>query len=439
MASTPRQSLPDDFASGAACAVCGAAALKVAHLKSFPDYVACDACKASFVAEDGGERVLYGNIPEAFPLARGLALRKWATLAQVEAVAQGERPALVPPRPVVVAIPSEPDIDRNASLRAAASAAVPIPTQPEIPLPPVRAVLLGFEEELEVEAEQDEEEERIPAEVEPDAPLGRLSRLMAGAPEPEPMSDWVGSLVPERMPTAPPPEEAIPPSAYAVAPASAAALKPAAAPPPPAEPAARPPDPIPGQRFRVQVRGERVVFPMQSCAHCTHSPAPNRLTVVASVAQGQAVGQRRLTRYSVPLCRACYRRAMARTPEANNARLNAHLVSALAALALLVLALGLRLIDPATLGMGAAAVFALILGVLGYALPATLLLRRTERLPSPEDARYVRTTVLIPDDSQGLGLAFEWRNARYAEQFQQVNQPRSLSGVVAVKDRTPAA
>jgi len=440
MASTPRLSLPDDFASGAACAVCGAAALKVAHLKSFPDYVACDACKASFVAENGGERVLYGNIPETYPQARGLALRKWATLAQVEAVAQGERPAPVLPRPAAVPISLEPEVDRNASLRAAASAAVPIPTQPEIARPPIRAVPLDFENELEPEPELDEdvEEDGIPAEVERDAGLGRLSRLMAGAPEPEPMSDWAGSLVPERMPMAPPPEEGIPPSAYAVAPASAAP-KPAAAPPPAATPAVRPPDPIPGQRFRVLVRGEQVVFPMQSCAHCTHSPAPNRLMVVGPVAQGQGVGQRRLTRYSVPLCRACYRRAMARTSEANNARLNAHLVSALAALALLVLALGTRLIDPATLGMGAAALFALVLGVLGYALPATVLLGRTGRLAAPEDARYVRTTLLIPDDSQGLELAFEWRNARYAEQFHQVNQPRSLAGVVAVKDRTPAA
>jgi len=436
MASTPRQSLPDDFASGAACAICGAAALKVSHLKSFPDYVACDVCKASFVAEDGGERVLYGNIAEAYPLARGLALRKWATLAQVEAVARGERPAPVTPKPAAVPILMEPEVDRDASLRAAASAAVPIPTQPEIARPPIRAVPLDFEDELEAEAEQ-EEEEGIPAEVERDVALGRLSRLMASAPEPEPMSDWAGSLVPERMPTAPAPDEAIPPSAYAVAPA--AVPKPAAAPPVVVQPAARPPDPIPGQRFRVLVRGERVVFPMQSCAHCTHSPAPNRLTVVGLVAQGQAVGQRRLTRYSVPLCRACFKRAMARTPEANNARLNAHLVSALVALALLVLALGTRLIDPARLGMGAAALFALILGVLGYALPATVLLGRAGRLPSPEDARYIRTTLLIPEDSQGLEQAFEWRNARYAEQFHAANQPRSLSGVVPVKDRTPAA
>ena len=47
--------------------------------------------------DDVGELVLYGNIPETCPQARGLALRKWATLAQVEAVAQGERPAPVLP------------------------------------------------------------------------------------------------------------------------------------------------------------------------------------------------------------------------------------------------------------------------------------------------------------------------------------------------------
>jgi len=76
MASTPQQSLPDEFISSLACAVCGAAALRVAHLKSFPDYVACGNCKASFVAEADGERVLYGNIPESFPAARAAALRR---------------------------------------------------------------------------------------------------------------------------------------------------------------------------------------------------------------------------------------------------------------------------------------------------------------------------------------------------------------------------
>src|SRR4030042_1775112 len=99
MASPPQQSLPDEFASSLACAVCGAPALRVAHLKSFPDYVACGNCKASFVAEADGERVLYGSIPESFPAARVAALRKWVTLAEVEAIAVDERPAPPPPPP----------------------------------------------------------------------------------------------------------------------------------------------------------------------------------------------------------------------------------------------------------------------------------------------------------------------------------------------------
>jgi len=443
MASTPQTSLPDDFASGVACAICGAPALRVAHLKSFPDYVACGSCKASFVSEADGERVLYGNIPETYPQARAAALRKWVTPAEVEGIARGERPAAPPaPRPASVPILAEPEIDREASLRAAASAAVPIPTQPEIQRPPIRSVRLEPEDEVEDQEPAAVEEEMTDvAPAEPEAPLGRLSRLMAGAPEPEPGMDWAQSLVPDRVSAEPPvllpaPSPLVPqPSSAAakpIAPAipvlTPASAKPAAAPPPA--------DPPPGQRHRVVVRGEQVVFPMQACAHCMRSPAPNRLTIVGSVAQGQGVGQRRVTRYNVPLCRACYRRATARTAEANSARLNAHLISALVALGLLVVALAVGLIDPARVGVGAAVVFMLILIVVGYAAPAVFLLGRAGRFPPTDDGRYVRTTLTIPEDSQGLETAYEWRNARYAEQFYQSNRERALAGVVAIKDRT---
>jgi len=449
MASTPQQSLPDEFISSLACAVCGAAALRVAHLKSFPDYVACGNCKASFVAEADGERVLYGNIPESFPAARAAALRKWVTLAEVEAIAVDERPAPPsPPRPASVPLPSEPVDDREASLRAAASAAVPIPTQPEIERPPIRAVRLEMEDEIKAEDEtafdaQEEADELTPSGSE--APLGRLSRLMAGAREPEPLTDWAPSLVPDRLPAELP---VAAPAAPVVAAASASpkpvvpeAAKPAA----PARPAvaskpAAPPatDPPPGQRHRVVVHGDQITFPLNGCAHCMSSPAPNRLAIVGTSPLGQGVGQRKTSRHSVPLCRACYRRATARTQEEKNARLNAHLISALVALGLLVAALAVGLIDPAR-DMGAASVLMLIVLVLGYALPASILLNRSGRYLPTDDARYVRTTLLIPEGSQGLETAFEWRNQRYAEEFYQANHQRALSGVVAIKDRTPSA
>jgi hypothetical protein len=445
MASTPQQSLPDDFATGMACAICGAPALRVAHLKSFPDYVACGSCKASFVAEAEGERVLYGNIPDSFPAASAAALRKWVMLAEVEAIAVGERPAPPPqPRPASVPLPSDPVVDREASLRAAASAGVPIPTQPEIARPPIWAVRLEPEDEIEAEdapAFESEEETEEPAAEGPEAPLGRLSRLMAGSREPESITDWAPSLVPDRMPAEFPAASASATKAAAPKPAvlepahSAAPARPAAPPKSAAPPAA---DPLPGQRYRVVVHGDPVTFPMQGCAHCMRSPAPNRLAIVGTSPQGQAVGQRKTSRFNVPLCRACYRRATARTPEEKNARLNAHLISALVALGLLVAALAVGLIDPAR-DMGVAAVFMLIVLVVGYAAPAAILLGRSRRYLPTDDARYVRTTLLIPDAGQGLETAFEWRNQRYAEEFYQANHQRALAGVVAIKDRTPSA
>jgi len=447
MASTPQQNLPDDFASGRACAICGVPALRVAHLKSFPDYVACGSCKASFVAEADGERVLYGNIPEAFPAARAAALRKWMTLAEVEDVASGERPAPAPPRPAAIPVPSDPSIDREASLRAAAAAAsagVPIPTEPEIERAPSRGVLLQPEDQIEAEEEpvfEDEEVEPEPASGE--APLGRLSRLMAGAPEAEPVTDWAPSLVPDRKPAeAAAPPVIPPPSAAPVAAVAAKAQatgKPAAPPKPAAKPVEAPAgDPAPGQRYRVAVNSDQVTFPMQACAHCMRSPAPNRLTIVGTSPQGQAVGQRKTSRYTVPLCRSCYRRATARTPDEKNARLNAHLISALVALALLVAALAIGLIDPSRNPLVAVLLMVILL-IVGYALPAAILLRRAGRFPPAADARYVRSTLLIPESSQGLETAFEWRNQRYAEEFHKANHQRALAGVVAIKDRTPTA
>jgi hypothetical protein len=442
MASTPQQNLPDGFASGRACAICGAPALRVAHLKSFPDYVACGSCKASFVAEADGERVLYGNIPESFPAARSAALRKWMTPAEVEAVASGERPAPARPRPAAVPVPSEPSLDPEAALRAAAAAAVPIPTEPEIMRAPLRGVLLQSEDQFEAEevpAFEDEEPEAEPESAE--APLGRLSRLMAGAPESERVIDWAPSLVPDRKPAEAAAPPVVPPPSAAPVAAAAQTMGRAAAPAKPAsKPAATPAsDPLPGQRYRVALNGDQVTFPMQACAHCMTTPARKRLTVVGTAPQGQAVAGRKILRYTVPLCRSCYRRATARTQEEKNARLNAHLISVLIALALLVASLAIPGLIDLQRNPGLAATLMLIVVVIGYALPAVFLLGRASRFPPGPDARYVRSTLLIPESSQGLETAFEWRNQRYAEEFHQANHQRALTGVVAIKDRTPAA
>jgi hypothetical protein len=212
---------------------------------------------------------------------------------------------------------------------------------------------------------------------------------MAGAREPEPLTDWAPSLVPDRLPVELP---VAAPAAPVLAAASAlpkpvvpeAATGPAAParPAAPSRPAAPPAhDPPPGQRHRVVVHGDQVTFPMNGCAHCMRSPAPNRLAIVGTSPLGQGVGQRKTSRHSVPLCRACYRRATARTQEEKNARLNAHLISAL--VALVASRSGRRFDRPA--GTWAPSVLMLIL-LVGYAL---------RRRPAQPIGRYLPSDVPV--------------------------------------------
>ncbi len=192
-------------------------------------------------------------------------------------------------------------------------------------------------------------------------------------------------------------------------------------------------EPAPGQRHRVTIRGGPPRFPRGICAHCLRSPATGRLVIPASTPRGQAVGQRRPVRLVLPLCHRCQQRASARLPEETTARLQAHLVSALIALGLLVAALtvvNLKASIPLT------ALILTVVTALGYAVPAVILLARTNRYPLPPDAVYVNTTLLVPPDSQGLETAYEFRSQGFAGLFFEANAGRALGGVISVKDRT---
>jgi hypothetical protein len=78
-----------------------------------------------------------------------------------------------------------------------------------------------------------------------------------------------------------------------------------------------------------------------------------------------------------------------------------------------------------------------ILAILGYGLPALLLLSRVGRGPLPADAVYVRTTVRIPVETPGMETPFEWRNRRYAELFYNANRDWALAAVTSVADTPP--
>jgi hypothetical protein len=76
-----------------------------------------------------------------------------------------------------------------------------------------------------------------------------------------------------------------------------------------------------------------------------------------------------------------------------------------------------------------------ILFIVGYAGPVTFLLNRAGNYPPPPDAVYVRTTLLVPSETQGLETAFEWRNQEYAQRFFDANQSNAIGRLTSVKDR----
>ena len=64
-----------------------------------------------------------------------------------------------------------------------------------------------------------------------------------------------------------------------------------------------------------------------------------------------------------------------------------------------------------------------------------ILLSRVGKHPPPQDASYVRSTLLVPRETQGLETAFEWRNEVYANDFFETNEAIALGRLTSVKDR----
>ncbi len=387
-----RSQIEDGFIRGRLCAICGSPGLKVVRIPGVPDHVSCGACGSAFVVEDGGDRVMYGKIPADYPLIRRFALRQWAWLEAIERKAQDERRG-------VAAAPPIPDWASAAQLPQSA------PT----------------ENGLGQQAGRD---------------AADLPDWLA-SPEQAPPEPAAARTFPERAQVRPPRQ-----------PTPAPTLGPSVPPPPPAGGAAvaapawpaldeRAGEPPQGERYRVVVKGQRVAFPTRICAHCLRSPAPARLAVVGTWPT-ESPGKRRDVALNLPLCDACRRRASARSEAERTARLQAHLVSALVALGLLVGFLAVGLVDVRSDMLVGGLIVAILLAI-GYSLPAILLLGRVARFPPPPDAVYVRSTLLIAPDPTGLETAFEWRNRHYAELFYQANLERVTGAITPVRDRLAAA
>ena len=465
MAPTPRSTLSEDFAAHLNCPICGEARLMVHHTSSLPDFVTCHSCSSAFVVEEGGERVLFGKINDQYPRTQQFALKQWVMLEAIERRASDERlegedttaPPEVEQAPtpqIPKAAPTPPPSAENL-LR---SAAVPIPTEPDLEWPPEKLIPLEPEPESEpVQTSKVEPGPPTPASVEPvmqepvqpspippipshlEPPPGvdleRILRVEEPAEEPAFPGDT--PVFPQGMKLKQPAEGLAEPAPTAEVQAEPGTAVQAA----PVKPASEPPvlelrenDPPPGIRYRVVLRGEKVIFPKKACAHCQATPVRGRLTIIGDLPQGQKIGQRKKATFNLPLCAECHDRAQSVTPEEKAERLQANLISMLVMMVLLVAALawGLDLQEDPISGV----IIIGILALVGYFVPSYFLLRRIKPSPPSPNAAYIRSTLLIPDDAQGLETAFEFRNKDYAQQFFEANEFVTLGKPIQVKDRS---
>lgn len=193
-------------------------------------------------------------------------------------------------------------------------------------------------------------------------------------------------------------------------------------------------EPTPGTRYRVVLDRSEASFPSEQCAHCSQSPTSSALSITARIFQGSGLGERQVKNYRVPICSDCQARANARSEEQGTAQLQAHLVSVLVALILVVGGLAFGIVD----FQGSIPLNLAILGLLagmGYVVPVVLLLIRANRYPKPPDAIFVETTLRVPADTEGTETAFEWRNNTYAQAFHSRNEDHAVSGVTKVQER----
>ncbi len=375
MSQQPQLTIEESFVEGRSCSICGQPTLAVAKLEKLPDYVRCSTCGSAFVIEEGGVRVMYGSIPAEYPETRDFALKQWASLEAIEALAEAERA-------VPAALPESPS-----------------PTEAEFEIQERDQIDLEAEhKELAPAAESIEAE--IPAEADDLAP--ELSLAAEGADlhaAPFIEAEIEQALQAEPTATEPPGSQAQ--------------------------------EPAPGRRFRVRYTGPRAMFPDVACAHCTRSPAERNLIVMGQMATpGGDIARQAFT---LPLCDVCYARARARSDEAASARQQAHLISALIAVVLVVAALVLGLTDFQERPLVSAALLGL-LALIGYGFPALILIGRAGRMPPSQDALFVRSTLMVAPQPMEGETWFDWRSAGYAELFKQASGASALGETSEVED-----
>jgi len=196
-------------------------------------------------------------------------------------------------------------------------------------------------------------------------------------------------------------------------------------------------EPATGQRFRVILVGDEITFPQDVCAHCLRRPVSKPASVPGSLPDEESPEGRKMVRFDVPLCPDCRKIAEERSEEEKTDRLQSHLISILIGMVLVVIFLAVGNFNPAE-QLPIMIVGLLVIGGIGYAIPALLLLSRHSKHPPPPEATRVLTTLLV-QPAGTKATAFEWRNQGYAGLFRQINRQVAEGPVTPIADPAPQA
>ncbi len=100
---TPRDEIPDIWATRGRCPVCATETLKIVHLQGTPDYLVCTHCELSFEVETHGGTIRIKHFPEQLEFAEGDLRYRWVEpsvlrkfLENRRALLQ-EKASLIPP------------------------------------------------------------------------------------------------------------------------------------------------------------------------------------------------------------------------------------------------------------------------------------------------------------------------------------------------------
>lgn len=404
MSHKPISSLSDDSFEGQPCSICGYPSLKVIHISTFPDYIECPRCGSAFILAEDHEHVLFGKINPAYPDTRAAALKQWTILDDVLKTAIPERPVEESVSPDAEnADPGEPsqyasDTSSLASLWKAE------------PLPDPRELI-----------QEDEIVEKIKSQPAVDQPQQASTKSTAPNLERTPV------FLPQLNEAQPVPDDT--PDSSLIEETTANDKEP--------DPANEAREPEPGKRQRVVLSGSQIRFPYKVCSHCMTSPASSSLTMTAFLPDSQDPSQRVPTQIRIPLCSTCRKRASAQSEQEKKARSKAFMFSASSGLLLIFLLLLTGLLRASGVNVLLGIFLIIITATVGFSVPLLILLERTNRIPPPEDAFFVLSTLYLPPSPPQEMTVFDWRNPGYAELFHLANRSVTVKTVHEVEDQGP--